>query len=69
MSSVNRTETDPTRSLAPTRYDRVASLLITTLILTGSSVAILASCGSEPVEKMLGLIVSFHSYLAVRRAK
>jgi len=41
MSSVNRTETDLTKLLQPTRYDRAASLLITTLILTGSSVAIL----------------------------
>jgi hypothetical protein len=41
MSSVNQTETDLTRSLQPTRYDRAASLLITTLILIGTSVAVL----------------------------
>ncbi len=41
MSSTNRELVNTAPSLQPTRYDRAASLLISTLILVGSSVAIL----------------------------
>ncbi len=41
MSSSNREQVNTAPSLQPTRYDRAASLLISTLILTGSSVAVL----------------------------
>lgn len=41
MSSTNGEQVITTPSLRPNRYDRVASLLISTLILSGTSVAVL----------------------------
>ena len=42
MSSTNREQVINAPSLKPSRFDRVASLLISTLILSGTSVAVLA---------------------------